>query len=149
MFTENPGLERENHPPLGHRARVLVVDDDLDLLSVVSKILEEEGYAAECASGGRSALERLRREPLPDIVVVDLMMPAMDGATFIAELKAQPALSRITIVVMSGGGGHLLNLAPVSAGYLEKPVSRDRLVGTLAACLARRGWAPGNDTFGD
>ena len=126
-------------PPI---ARILVVDDDADHLDVVRKILEEEGYFVECAADGSVALDLLLCCSLPDLILLDLMMPVMDGGRLIAELKARPALVKIPVVVISGGGEHMLSSAPVSAGYLEKPVSPVRLLETLAACLARRGRRP-------
>ncbi len=122
-------------PPLGC---ILVVDDDANYTDVVRKILEDEGYRGECAADGGAALHRLLRGPPPDLILVDLMMPLMDGSRLIAELKARPELAVIPVVVVSGGGQRMLYNAPVSAGYLEKPITRARLVETLAACLARR-----------
>jgi len=75
---------------------------------------------------------------VPDLIVVDLLMPGMDGGTFIAELKQRPALAEIPVVVMTGAGERALYAAPVSAGYLEKPLNPAYMLETLAAGLARR-----------
>lgn len=122
-------------PPWG--AGILVVDDDPDHLDAVRKILELEGYRVEGAADGRVALDRLLLGPLPDLILIDLIMPVMNGPQLIAELKLRPELAVIPVVVMSGGGEHVLNSAPVSAGYLQKPLSSARFLETVAACLVR------------
>jgi CheY-like chemotaxis protein len=125
--------------PLAPRsASILVVEDDPDSLHAACQILEEEGYHAESAADGSVAFERLLRGLRPDLILVDLMMPVMDGWRFIVELRARPELAQIPVVVVSGAGERTLNSAPVSAGYLEKPINPARLLETVAACLARR-----------
>ncbi len=119
-------------------ASVLVVEDDADDLRALREILERERYHVEGAANGSIALGRLLSGPPPDLVLVDLFMPVMDGWRFIAEMKARPDLAVIPVVVVSGGGERTLSSAPVSAGYLQKPIHPARLVETLSACLARR-----------
>jgi CheY-like chemotaxis protein len=119
-------------------ASILVVEDDADHLEAVREILEDEGYIVEGADDGSVGLDRLLRGPSPDALLVDLLMPVMDGWRFIAEVKERPALAEIPIIVISGSGERTLVSAPVSAGYLEKPINAARLLETLAACLARR-----------
>jgi CheY-like chemotaxis protein len=118
-------------------AAVLVVEDDADHRNSVGMLLEDEGYRVEGAVNGRAALDRLLSAPPPDLVLLDLMMPVMDGRQLLLEMKARPALAEIPVVVITGGGSHLLYSAPVAAGYLEKPVGAARLLETIAACLAR------------
>ena len=123
-------------------AGILVVEDYPDHLTAVCELLEEEGYRVDGAANGSVALDRLLHGTPPDLILVDLVMPVMDGWRFVAEVKSRPALAAIPIVVISGGGVHILSSAPVSAGYLEKPIHRQRLLQTVAACLERRGRAP-------
>jgi CheY-like chemotaxis protein len=118
------------------RYAVLVVEDDTDHRDSVRTVLEEEGYRVEGAADGRAALDRLLSAPPPDLVLVDLMMPVMDGRQLMTEMKARPSLAEIPVVVMTGAGRRLLYAAPVAAGYLEKPISSARLLETLAASLA-------------
>jgi CheY-like chemotaxis protein len=117
---------------------ILVVEDDPEHCEAVRDLLEEEGYRVRAAGDGRDALERLLAGPPPDLILLDLRLPKMDGWAFMAELKARPDLARIPVVVTSQGGAHLLNTAPVSAGYLEKPLDRSRLLQTIETCLLRR-----------
>ena len=80
----------------GHK--VLVVDDDADIRSLLVGVLADEGYEAQSASNGREALALLERWPA-DAIVLDLMMPVMDGWTFVENLRARD--KRIPIVVLS------------------------------------------------
>jgi CheY-like chemotaxis protein len=80
---------------------ILVVDDELGSAEVLSLILEEEGYRAFCAVNGQLALVQAR-DVVPDLVIVDYMMPLMDGAQFSRELRADPAFSHTKIILNSG-----------------------------------------------
>src|SRR5690348_448273 len=84
------------------RARVLVVEDDADHLRVLREILEEEGYAADGAGDGAEALGVVLRGPPPDIILLDLILPVMDGWRFVAELRAQPTHAHIPVLTMTG-----------------------------------------------
>ena len=80
---------------------ILVVDDELGSAEVLSLILEEEGYRAFCAVNGRQALIQAR-DVVPDLVIVDYMMPLMNGAEFSRELRADPQFVDTKIVLNSG-----------------------------------------------
>ena len=118
-------------------AVVLVVEDDEDERSIVREVLEDEGYTVEETGDGGAALARVLGGPPPDVILLDLLMPGMDGWHLVAELRARQALADIPVVVMTGAGDHVLMSAPVSAGYLAKPLSRARLLETLAATVER------------
>jgi CheY-like chemotaxis protein len=137
MTTQFPSLAPAT-PVAPRSACILVVDDDPGQLAIMREVLEEEGYIVEVATDGKVALDRLLHGPPPDLVVTDLAMPVMDGWQLIAGLKERPSLAGIPVVVLSGGEPRALKSAPVSAGYLEKPVNPARLLETLAACRARR-----------
>ena len=130
-----PSQAAARAPPL---ASILVVDDDDDFRIAVTEVLEDEGYHVQSAADGRSALALLEGGSIPDLVLTDLLMPVLDGWQLIAALKESPALAKILVVVISGAGERTLVSAPVSAGYVEKPLSPARLLETLAATLARR-----------
>ena len=80
---------------------ILVVDDELGSAEVLSLILEEEGFRAFCAVNGQLALAQAR-DIVPDLVVVDYMMPLMDGAEFSRALRADPAFANTKIILNSG-----------------------------------------------
>ena len=90
-------------PASGGRPLVLVVDDDPDILDAVCDILEGEQYRVSRARHGREALERVAEER-PAIVLLDLMMPVMDGVAFAHALRAQYTEDDIPIVVISADG---------------------------------------------
>ncbi len=80
---------------------ILVVDDELGSAEVLSLILEEEGYRAFCAVNGRLALIQAR-EIVPDLVIVDYMMPLMNGAEFTRALRAEPQFAHTKVILNSG-----------------------------------------------
>jgi CheY-like chemotaxis protein len=118
--------------------RILVVEDNADHLEVASTVLQNAGYGVEEAGDGMVALARLLREPVPDLVVVDMFLPVLNGWQLITEMKNRPVLAAVPVVAVSGAGQRALMSAPVSAGYLEKPFTPARLLEIVATCLARR-----------
>jgi two-component system response regulator (stage 0 sporulation protein F) len=118
-------------------ATLLVVEDDPDHSERACRMLTEDGYRVVAAMHGREALERLRSEPMPALILLDLRMPVMDGWGFMAEMKQDPALASIPVIVTTQGGDRVLSSAPVAAGYLDKPIDRVRLLQTIALCLQR------------
>jgi CheY-like chemotaxis protein len=81
---------------------ILVVDDNIDAVEALAQILEYEGYAVATAYDGRAALEYLGGHPTPDLTILDLMMPIMNGWELRAELAKVPALAKVPIVAMTG-----------------------------------------------
>jgi CheY-like chemotaxis protein len=118
---------------------LLVVEDDQDHRDLVREVLEEQGYRVETAVHGRDALGRLLAGTRPDLILLDLRMPEMDGWAFMAEVKARAELAKIPVIVTSQAGERVLNSAPVSAGYLAKPIDRSRLLQTVDRLLWRNG----------
>ena len=91
-------------PPPGAAAKVLLVDDDFGILDGVSEFLEGEGFLVVSASNGIDALNQLRSGVRVDVIVLDVMMPMMDGWDFRAEQLADPLLREIPVVVISACG---------------------------------------------
>lgn len=119
-------------------APLLVVEDDGDYRTTVCEVLEEEGYRVQGAAHGGEALALMRAGSIPALILLDLLMPVMNGWAFMAELRKDPQLASIPVVVISEAGERVLSSAPVSAGYLAKPASRERLVQTISRCLQKR-----------
>ena len=111
---------------------VLVVDDDPDILDAVCDILEGEGYRIARARHGAEALARIS-EQRPSIILLDLMMPVMDGLTFARALRERPADARIPIVVISADGNPQRAAAIGAQGYLAKPFDIEALLAQVAA----------------
>ena len=103
---------------------ILVVDDDAALRNTLVEILEEEGYRASAASNGMEALEVLRTSQAPPaVILLDMMMPVMDGWAFRAEQQRDPMLSEIPVVIFSAQGNVKEMASQVSASaYLKKPL---------------------------
>ena len=119
----------------GVRSRVLVVDDDPDLLDALSEILEVEGYQVDRARNGREALQRLE-QAAPDLVLLDLMMPVMDGWEFARSLGAD---ARPPIIVLSADRNVSSKAREIGAlGWLAKPFELSELLAAV-----RRAVPPG------
>jgi CheY-like chemotaxis protein len=107
---------------------ILVVDDDPDILEALSEILEAEGFEIRRARNGKEALERLEPDP-PQLILLDLMMPVMDGWEFAQRLRQRGTLSNIPIIVLSADrnvGSKAQDIGAV--GYLAKPFELNELL---------------------
>jgi CheY-like chemotaxis protein len=112
--------------------RILVVDDDADLAEVLDRVLEKSGYQVTWARNGEEALRCLRDEEGLEVVLLDLMMPVMNGWEFRAEQLKDPQLSDIPVVVFSGHGKLEQNASSIGAvANLPKPISLQELLAVL------------------
>jgi PAS domain S-box-containing protein len=109
---------------------VLVIDDDAAVRDLLERFLGGEGFRVVSARGGEEGL-RLARELRPDVITLDAIMPGMDGWTVLANLKADPTLSDIPVVMLTMVHDKSLGYALGAADYLTKPVERQRLVSIL------------------
>jgi DNA-binding response OmpR family regulator len=108
-------------------ATVLVVEDELDIREIVAEALTDEGYQVIGACDGVDALEKLRACH-PAVVLLDLMMPRMNGWQFRAAQRQDPEVSRVPVIVLSALG-HVADLD--AAEYLQKPFDLDRLLSAV------------------
>jgi CheY-like chemotaxis protein len=116
----------------------LVVDDDPDILEALSEILEAEGFEIRRARHGKEALERLGPE-LPQLILLDLMMPVMDGWEFAQQIKARPDAASIPIIVLSADRNVGTKAREIGAvGHLAKPFELNELLGLVQASLPKR-----------
>jgi signal transduction histidine kinase len=115
---------------------ILLVEDDRSIREAVQSVLEDEGYVVIQAENGRDALDRLRAGALPDLVVLDLRMPVMDGWEFRAAQKNDPNLAGIPVLAVSADGSAKAE-AIAADGYLRKPLSARTLLETVARILSR------------
>jgi CheY-like chemotaxis protein len=100
---------------------VLVADDEFGILLVLEMVLSEAGYRVLTAGNGRQAVELAVADP-PDLILLDWMMPVMDGPASAAAIRMDPALAGIPIVIMSGAPEAALRRQFDSyAGFLQKP----------------------------
>jgi signal transduction histidine kinase len=120
------------------KGRVLVVEDEEVVRDALEPLLEEEGYEVSLAENGREALRRLHTESLPDIIVLDLRMPVMDGWEFRTIQKDDPKLGHIPVVAVSADGS--AQAAAIAAqAFLRKPVDAQTLVSTIGRILLDNG----------
>jgi DNA-binding response OmpR family regulator len=117
-------------------SRVLVVDDDPTVSEVVARYLERDGYAVETVADGRTALDRALAEP-PDLVILDLMLPGIDGLEVCRRLRA---LAPVPIVILTARGQENDRIVGLDLGaddYVAKPFSTKELVARVRAVLRR------------
>ncbi|HEX9400922.1 MAG TPA: response regulator [Anaeromyxobacter sp.] len=107
---------------------VLVVDDDRDICEAVQTVLELEGYAVVMAGDGAEALARLRAGARPCLIILDLMMPNMNGIQFREQQQRDPELRDIPVVVLSGDGTAGMKAAALGVEGLRKPVELEVLL---------------------
>ena len=125
--------------PLPVRRRILLVEDEADHRTTLTHILEAYGYSVAAVAHGREALDYLRREPPPDLILLDLAMPFMNGWDFRRAQRADPVLAGIPVVVLSvHGDAATPNPDLGDVGYLTKPVNPVDLDTTLARFMAPR-----------
>ena len=111
---------------------VLVVDDDADILDAICDILQGEGYRVARARHGIEALEQIDQE-LPAMILLDLMMPVMDGLAFAQALRTRPQGRKVPIVVISADGNPQKAAAVGARGFLAKPFDIDAMLSQVAA----------------
>lgn len=113
-------------------AAVLIVDDDFDMRESLRDILEDEGYTVAVAGDGLEALEYLRANPLPKLILLDWMMPRCNGAQFLERKQANPGIASIPVVLLTADirrGAR--DRAPPGGAFLTKPVMLPELLATV------------------
>ena len=125
--------------PVHAGPRVLVVDDELDFMETLVKRLERRGFEVTGVGGGQEALNLLQKERF-DVVVLDVMMPGMDGIETLREIKL--AWPRTQVILLSGHGGEEMGMRGMAYGaysYLLKPVALKIIVETAYMAFEERG----------
>ncbi len=118
-------------------ARILVVDDDPEIVNLFAYALRRAGYQVESALDGQTALERARQAP-PDVIILDVMMPGMDGYEVARQLRAEAATSSLPIVMLTARALIADQVEGLRAGadsYLVKPVTPSVLVNKVREIL--------------
>jgi CheY-like chemotaxis protein len=121
-----PGV---NRPQLQVGSTILIVDDDEDITITLADVLEADGYRVLTANDGIEALRLLGQQAPIHLLLVDLWMPGMSGSQFIAEVKQDPKLANIAILVMSASAD---NDPPVpTSDFIRKPVGLEALLNAV------------------
>lgn len=119
-----------------NEAVVLIVDDDDDIRDTLRELVEQDGYRVATAAHGLEALEKLRAEAGVGLILLDLMMPVMDGYQFMTEMKKDPALADIPVLVITADGNALQKARAIGArGQLRKPFTPEALLVSIAAMI--------------
>jgi CheY-like chemotaxis protein len=114
-----------------------VVEDDLDIRQSIIELLEDSGYQVKSAANGLEAISVLQSGFSPGLILLDLMMPVMDGFAFRSEQKKDGRWESIPVVVMSADGNIVEKQARAeAAAYLKKPVDIDDLLDVVGAQIA-------------
>ena len=122
-------------PPVAPRATVLVIDDDLSVRDLAGRSLVHEGYVVHTAASGEEGLA-LARQLRPDVITLDVMMPGLDGWSVLQQLKADPELGSIPVVMMSMLDADDLAYTMGAAASVSKPVAAAQLNDLLAQIVA-------------
>jgi CheY-like chemotaxis protein len=129
------------------KKKILIVDDERDIVSYLEMVLQDQGFDTVTAGDGNEALEAVKRER-PDLVTLDISMPKASGTRFYKEMRTDPELSTIPVVIVTavtGLGGDRYayerfisnrRLVPAPEGFFPKPIDREAFVATVKRLLA-------------
>jgi CheY-like chemotaxis protein len=121
---------------MGRGASILIIEDDACVRDTLRSILEEEGFEVETAAGGREALSWLATRPPPSVILLDLMMPEMDGWGFLEAREKFPALARIPVALLTAARDAPVQrmLSSRVAAVLAKPLGLYHLINAIEHC---------------
>ncbi|MGH9237686.1 MAG: response regulator [Vicinamibacterales bacterium] len=108
---------------------ILIVEDDRDVAQSVAEVLQSSGYGTGIAANGREALDYLQKNTQTDLILLDMMMPVMDGWQFREEQRKLPSLDSIPVVIVTADGNARGKAKAIqAAGLISKPVTIDGLL---------------------
>lgn len=123
------------------KEKILLVDDEPDIIDLISYNLEKEGYDIETATNGRDAIT-IAEKFMPDLILLDVMMPEMDGMETCVEMRAIDSLKNTIIAFLTARGEDYSQIAGFEAGaddYISKPIKPRVLISRIQALLRRKG----------
>jgi DNA-binding response OmpR family regulator len=127
--------------------RVLVVEDDTDIVELVEHYLTGDEWSVASEADGREALERLRSESF-DLVILDLQLPGLDGLALCGKLRGDPRTRSLPVVMLTAKGDESDSIVGLEVGaddYIVKPFSPKELVARVRALFRRRDWDEGGE----
>jgi len=119
------------------KSTIMIVDDDHELVTIVRVILEQKGFNVMCAYNGHQLFAGLD-EHRPDLIILDIMMPEMDGLEVLSRLKANPGTSSIPVIILTAKVQYEDVLGSYKMGadhYITKPFTRNQLITGINRCL--------------
>ena len=135
IIESTPTVEKSHAVP-----RVLVTDDDDTIRAVVKLMLQREGYEVIEATNGREVLQMMEQAPAPDIIILDLMMPYIDGLQVIKKIRSHPEWERVPVIMLSANASEneVVNLLKAGANdYVTKPFNPRELVARVNVNIER------------
>jgi len=121
-------------------SRILVVEDDRDIAELIRHYLEKAGHRVEHLASGGAVMPRLRGESLPDLIVLDLMLPEVDGLMVCQALRSEPRTAGIPVIMLTARGEEADRIAGLELGaddYVTKPFSPKELAARVGALIRR------------
>lgn len=122
-----------------HKIKILLIDDEPDILEIVGYNLKQEGYQVFTALGGREGLDKAKAIK-PDLIILDVMMPGMDGIEVCEEIRKDPKLSETMVVFLTARNEDYSQMAGLEAGaddYIAKPIKPKVLISKIKSLLRR------------
>ncbi len=125
------------------RKRVLVVDDDEDVIAYLSTWLTDHGFEVDVARDGNEATEKVKART-PHLITLDIVMPEKSGVKFYREVKKDPAYAHIPVIIITGLQSEFQKFishrrtAPAPEGYISKPFSQEELLSTIKKVLEKK-----------
>lgn len=124
---------------------VLVVEDDPEITTLLASVLGARGFRVVVAANGAEAIEQAQRSPArPAVIVLDVMMPVMDGLTFLAEQPGVPALADVPVIVVSATPPPAADLPASVVGVLTKPIKFASLIALVQQACSELRLGPGS-----
>jgi len=123
--------------------KILVIDDDANLVAFMTALLQDNGYQVVSARDGKEGLEKVGTDK-PDVVLLDITMPEKSGVRFYRDLRENAATKALPVIMVTGVMEEFKKFistrrqVPPPEGYLSKPVDKDELLCTIAAILAKK-----------
>jgi CheY-like chemotaxis protein len=128
---------------MSDKKKILIVDDEADVVTYLSTLLEDAGYAIETATDGKQCMEAVRASR-PDLITLDMTMPEQSGVKTYRELKEKnPELADIPVIVVTAIGDEMERFlesrkqVPKPEGFMSKPIDKDELLEMISGLLSR------------
>src|SRR5690554_1541002 len=134
-----------------NKFKILLVDDEIDILEFISYNLEKEGYVVYTAQNGIEAIKQAEKHQ-PHLIILDVMMPEMDGIAACEEIRKIPSLKNTIIAFLTARGEDYSQVAGFEAGaddYITKPVRPKVLISRVKALLKRTGETTSQEVYSD
>lgn len=128
---------------MSKQKKILVIDDDANLVAFMTALLQDNGYQVVSARDGKEGLEKVGTDK-PDVVLLDITMPEKSGVRFYRDLRENAATKALPVIMVTGVMEEFKKFistrrqVPPPEGYLSKPVDKDELLCTIAAILAKK-----------